>query len=127
MSIPCVFDNAVALVEDVLATQPTTFSLDSVPRIAELLQSLDSRQLAHFCRVLALLVLDSKDRQFMESSTVLHSMDLLQMRRNRVYSAGSVVDRNHAVILAVPGLLSRLAKLLQLVSFGPSLTDASDS
>ncbi len=127
MSISFVFDNAVALVEEVLATQKTTFLLDSVPRIAELLQSLDSRQLAHFCHVLALLVFDSEDRQLIESSTVLHSMDLLQMRRNRVYSAGIVVDRNHAVILAVPGLLSRIAKLLQLINFGPSLNHLPDS
>ncbi len=127
MSIPYVFDNAVALVEEVLATQSTTFLLDSVPRITELLQSLDSRQLAHFCRVLSLLVFDSEDRQLMESNTVLHSMDLLQMRRNRVYSAGSVVDRNHAVILVVPGLLSRIAKLVQLINFGPSLNHPPDS
>ncbi len=126
-SIPYVFDNAVTLLEELLATQSSTFLLDSVPQIAELLQSLDSRRLAHFCRVLALLVFDPEDRQLMENCTVLHSMDLLQMRRNRVYSAGSAVDRNQAIILAVPGLLSRIAKLLELINFGPTLNHPPDS
>ncbi len=127
MSIPCVFDNTVSLMEEVLATQSKAFLLDSVPQIAELLQSLDCHQLAHFCRVLSLLVFDPEDRQLMESSAVLHSMDLLQMRRNRVYSAGSAVDRNQAIILAVPGLLSRIAKLLQLITFGPPMNRPPDS
>ena len=57
MSCPVTFDNAVNLAEEVLAHyEDPLFCLQRIPNIHALICSFSSRQLAFFCRVLALVV-----------------------------------------------------------------------
>lgn len=49
------------------------------------------------------------------------SMELLQLRRDRVVRANSIIDKNQALILSAPNLLPRLMELLRVMNFNPSL------
>lgn len=49
------------------------------------------------------------------------SMELLQLRRDRVVRADSVIDKNQALILSAPNLLPRLMELLRIMNFNPPL------
>lgn len=49
------------------------------------------------------------------------SMELLQLRRDRVVRADSIIDKNQALILSAPNLLPRLMELLRVMNFNPSL------
>lgn len=48
-------------------------------------------------------------------------MELLQLRRDRVVRADSVIDKNQALILSAPNLLPRLMELLRIMNFNPPL------
>ena len=101
----------------------TTFFLGNVPNLYTLWGSFNCRQLAHFCRILALLVFEPEDRQLLESPAVLKSLELLQLRRNRAARAGrdSTVDMNQAILLGDVELLKRLLKLLTIMNYAPPL------
>eukprot|EP00752_Nemacystus_decipiens_P006451 g5810.t1 len=109
-----VFDLAVGLVEEILAVKSSTYYLGEVPELHSLVENMTSQQLAHFSRVLALLVFEPEYRQLMESAHVLRSMELLQLRRDRVVRADSIIDKNQALILSAPNLLPRLMELLRV-------------
>ena len=79
-----VFENSVSLLEEILAVRTDTFSLALVPELYSLITKFTARQLAHFCRVLSLVLFEPEDRQIMEGSQVLRSLDLLQLRRDRM-------------------------------------------
>ena len=146
------FDGAAALIEEILSLQShsmpqaqqesdsmmdsqpgyrakvrvapaTTFFLGNVPRLYKLWGGFNCRQLAHFCRILALLVFEPEDRQLLESPAVLKSIELLQLRRNRAVRAGrdSTVDMNQAIMLGDEKLIGRLLKLLRVMNFAPVL------
>ena len=150
------FDGAAALVEEILSLQShsppqaaldadafadgvsgyqptvrvspaTTFFLGNVPDLYKLWGGFNCRQLAHFCRILALLVFEPEDRQLLESPAVLKSIELLQLRRNRAARAGrdSTVDMNQAILLGDEELTKRLLKLLRVMNFAPSLRRSS--
>lgn len=151
------FDGAAALVEEILSLQshsppqpppdnddvangvvagnaptvrvspPTTFFLGNVPDLYKLWSGFTCRQLAHFCRILALLVFEPEDRQLLESPAVLKSIELLQLRRNRASRAGrdSTVDMNQAILLGDEVLVGRLLQLLKVMNFAPSLRRTS--
>jgi Protein of unknown function (DUF3689) len=105
----------------------TTFFLGNVPELYELWGGFNCRQLAHFCRILALLVFEPEDRQLLESPAVLKSLELLQLRRNRAVRAGrdSTVDMNQAILLGDPDLVLRMLKLLRVMNFAPSVRRSS--
>jgi hypothetical protein len=95
------FDSAAALIEEILSLQshspsvqireeddlndeggsmsipkvrvapPTTFFLGNVPDLYKLWSGFNCRQLAHFCRILALLVFEPEDRQLLVRSRSL--------------------------------------------------------
>jgi hypothetical protein len=142
------FDAAAALIEEILAilsqspqqpvanemddtmfqpigrvSPPTTFFLGNVPKLYELWNGFNCRQLAHFCRVLALLVFEPEDRQLLESPAVLKSLELLRLRRTRARRAGrdATVDLNQSILLGDDELISKLLKLLKVMNFAPSL------
>lgn len=48
-------------------------------------------------------------------------MELLQLRRDRVVRADSIIDKNQALILSAPSLLPRLMELLRVMNYNPSL------
>ena len=74
----------MSLLEEILAVRIETFSLALVPDLYALIAKFTARQLAHFCRVLSLVLFEPEDRQIMEGSQVLRSLDLLQLRRDRM-------------------------------------------
>lgn len=151
------FDGAAALIEEILSIQshspstppmdnndisneegngyfptlrispPTTFFLGNVPDLFKLWNNFNCRQLAHFCRILALSVFEPEDRQLLESPAVLKSIELLQLRRNRAARAGrdSTVDMNQAILLGDEVLVGRLLQLLKVMNFAPSLRRTS--
>jgi hypothetical protein len=150
------FDGAAALIEEILSLQshsppqpaadgddtagtppgyqatvrsspPTTFFLGNVPDLYKIWGGFSCRQLAQFCRILALLVFEPEDRQLLESPAVLKSIELLQLRRNRAARAGrdSTVDMNQAILLGDEELTRRLLKLLRVMNFAPSLRRSS--
>ena len=134
------FDGAAALIEEILSLQSqapgggggsgfqpapaSTFYLGDVPGLYNLWGNFTCRQLAHFCRILALLVFEPEDRQLMESPAVLKSVELLQLRRDRAARAGrdSAVDQNQAILLGDGDLVNRLLKLLRVMNYAPDLS-----
>lgn len=102
---------------------PSMFFLGNFTNLYKLWRSFNCRQLAHFCRILALLVFEPEDRQLLESPAVLKSLDLLQLRRNRAARAGrdSSVDMNQAILLGDKILIRRLLKLVAIMNFAPPL------
>ncbi|TMW64465.1 hypothetical protein Poli38472_011345 [Pythium oligandrum] len=111
------FDNAAGLVEEILAVREDSFDLSRISRFHEIVQSFSSRQLAFFCRVLALVVFEPEDRRLLETSKVIKSMELLKLRRSRMLRADNIVDRNHAMIFNSEIILSRLLTVLQVQNF----------
>lgn len=106
---------------------PTTFSLSAIPELYSLWGGFTCRQLAHFSRILALLVFEPEDRQHMECPTVPQSVELLQLRRDRVVRAGqeAIVDQNQSIVLGDERIVARLLDLLRVMNFAPELSKSS--
>jgi hypothetical protein len=101
-----IFENVMNILEELLATREDTFSLASIPRFYELVRGLSARHLAHFCRVLSLLIFEPEDRQIMEGTHVLRSVELLALRRNRMSRTSvGMVERNQNLVRNVVFLL----------------------
>lgn len=93
------FDNTMNMLEEILAVREDTFMLSSIPDFYSLLGRFSSRQLAHFCRILSLVLFEPEDRQVMEGYHILHSTELLQLRRNRMTrNCGGAVERNQSLV-----------------------------
>ena len=93
------FDDTMNLLEEILASREETFSLLLIPNFFSLVDSFSSRQLAHFCRILSLVLFEPEDRQIMEGSQILKSLELLQLRRNRMAkNSSNVVERNQSLV-----------------------------
>eukprot|EP00898_Chlorokybus_atmophyticus_P003986 jgi/Chlat1/4589/Chrsp290S04333 len=129
------FDNAVGLAEEILAVREETFNLSDVAGFAALIRSFSSRQLAFFCRVLALVVFEPEDRSgasdFAMHRSSQSDAEASQPSTSEPSSAPSPfappstsssssrtgicrgADANHSVLLQVPELLPRLVKLLR--------------
>jgi Trpc4-associated protein len=106
------FDEAVGLTEEVLAFRGEIFNLSLVPDFEGLVNSLSKRQMAFFCRVLALVVFEPEDRPS-EELKITKASDLLTARREQALSpAVKNTDRNHAVLLGIEELLPRMVKLV---------------
>jgi hypothetical protein len=119
-----VFENTMNLLEEILAVRADTFSLASVPNLFELINKFSSRRLAHFCRVLALILFEPEDRLIMEGSQVLRSFELLSLRRDRMNKVSSLdIEKNQSVIIEMPNLLPRLVSLLRLANYGPTISE----
>lgn len=99
LSHQSVFDNTMNLLEEILAARDDTFQLSLIPDVYSLFDKFSARQLAHFCRVLSLLLFEPEDRLVMEGSAVLHSVELLHLRRNRMAKNFSgIVERNQSLV-----------------------------
>eukprot|EP00177_Eucheuma_denticulatum_P003128 GFKZ01005639.1.p1 GENE.GFKZ01005639.1~~GFKZ01005639.1.p1 ORF type:complete len:1184 (-),score=169.31 GFKZ01005639.1:922-4473(-) len=132
MRVPNAVELSLALLEEALHSAPIRLNLDlstinDLPAIVNLLTPF---QLGLFCRILAPLVderdvplcggdhctgactlpshVSSNDWQRIEPAT-----DQLRTRRSYLKSANRALrDRNHSVLLAIPGLLQKLVKLI---------------
>ena len=118
-----VFENALHLIEEILATRSEVFSLRMIPNFHNILKVLNTRQLSHFCRVLALLLFEPEDRQILEGAQTLKSFDLLQLRRDKLSRPSYTVERNQSLIVEMPCLISRLVSLLKITNFAPNLKE----
>ena len=114
-----------------------TFSLTQVSDLYSLWSSFNPRKLAHFCRILALLVFEPEDRQLMESPSVLKSVELLQLRRDRAARSGGgaarnggdgcSVDRNQSIMLGDETLIERLLSLLNVMNYAPDMSRGANA
>jgi hypothetical protein len=94
-----VFDNTIQILEEVLAAREDTFNMGLIPNFHGLVNSFSPRHLAHFCRVLSLVVFEPEDRFILEGSHVLRSLELLQLRRNRISkNCSGSVERNQNLV-----------------------------
>ena len=136
------FENTMNVIEEILAVKVDTFDLNLVPNLYKLLDGFNPRQLMyvhhilfyssreclvtisrrHFCRILALVLFESEDRQIMECAQVLRSLDLLQLRRDRMAKGTNIVERNQSLIVEMPQLLDKFLVLFRVVNYGPALS-----
>jgi hypothetical protein len=122
-SQPSVFDNCVQLIEEILSNRNDSFPLILVPNLYKLIEGFPARQLAHFCRLLSLLLFEPEDRKIMEGSHTLKSYELLDLRRDRMSRMSTIVETNQTLMLEMPGFLNRIITLLRLVNYAPPLAD----
>lgn len=73
----------------ILAVKPSTYFMGEVPELHSLVENMTSQQLAHFSRVLALLVFEPEYRQLMESAHVLRCAR--RRRRRRICASPSLL------------------------------------
>jgi hypothetical protein len=122
LSHESVFENSLNLLEEILASRSDTFDLVQVPELESLIAKFTTRQLSHFCRILSLTLFEPEDRQLMEGSHVLRSLELIQLRRDRMAKVNCIVERNQSLVIAMPEIISRLVQVLRIVNYGPGLT-----
>ncbi|RHY33229.1 hypothetical protein DYB32_001767 [Aphanomyces invadans] len=138
------FEHAAGLVEEILSVRDISFDLSLVRTsrcavhcgsltkwtfVADFhatIQTFSSRQLAFFCRILALVVFEPEDRRLLENSRVIKSVELLRLRRERMHKADNTVDRNHALLFRAPAVLNRLMLVLQLQNYFFAINPAYD-
>ncbi|ETV99296.1 hypothetical protein H310_08028 [Aphanomyces invadans] len=120
------FEHAAGLVEEILSVRDVSFDLSLVPDFHATIQTFSSRQLAFFCRILALVVFEPEDRRLLENSRVIKSVELLRLRRERMHKADNTVDRNHALLFRAPAVLNRLMLVLQLQNYFFAINPAYD-
>jgi hypothetical protein len=121
LSHSSVFDNAINLLEEILAVRNDAFQLGLVPDLFSLINRLSIRQLAHFCRTLSLMLFEPEDRQLMDGVHTLRSLELLHLRKDRMMKSTVGVDRNQFVIIEMPGFLDKLVLILKIMNYGPTL------
>jgi hypothetical protein len=113
------FESAVSLAEELLAVSPRTFNLALVPTFYALFDGLSSVQAAHLCRLVALLVFEPEDRIRLELAAhggtssgsdssesaqqqqPVRSLELVQMRRDRMSRPCPYIDINQVVYCAI--------------------------
>ena len=123
LSSNSLFESVMVLLEEVLAGKKDTFCLSKVPKFFDLVKSFSIRKLTQFCRLLSLVLFEPEDRQIMEGSHVLGSLELLQLRKDRMDKLSNIVERNQSLIVSNPGMLQRLVQLLRIVNYGPSIAE----
>jgi hypothetical protein len=119
----CIFENCMNLIEELLAVRTETFDMAHVPRLHALIKRFTTRDMAHFCRILALVLFEPEDRQMIESAHTVTGKELLQLRRNRMHRAGRTLESNQALVAAIPDFLEKLVILFKILNHGPDLVD----
>eukprot|EP00741_Cyanophora_paradoxa_P004770 tig00000828_g4628.t1 len=114
-----VYDTAVALAEEVLAVRKETLDLGDIDDLPGLIASLTQLQLAYFCRVLALAVHEPEERLPLEQARRMTPAEALSYKKERQSHVVRSTERNHAILLGVPGLLPRLARLVRATAIAP--------
>ena len=92
------FDNAINLLEEILSIRQETFVLESIPSYDSLMQNFSVRQLTHFCRALSLLIFEPEDRLIIEGTSMIKSLELLQLRRDRMAKLDNQVEKNQSYV-----------------------------
>lgn len=118
------YDNAVFLVEEILADRRTPFPLAAVPELPQLIAvALETpAKLACFCRVLALTVLEAEERGVVPDAVPggdefgdeqLSPSLAAMLRRDADGATTGITHANHALLLELPGFLERLLDMLR--------------
>ena len=123
MSHACVFENSATLLEEILKVRLESFNIGLVPKLYDLIGAFTIHQYAHFSRILSLLLHDPEDRQIMEGTHILRCHELLQLRRDRMAKANTVVERNQTIMLGCPFMLERYVQILRILNLSPQLAD----
>ncbi|OQR84403.1 hypothetical protein ACHHYP_13426 [Achlya hypogyna] len=126
MSNGLFFEHAAGLAEEILSIREDSFDLSLVPNVQQIMLSFSTRQLAFFCRILALIVFEPEDRRLLENSRVIKSIELLRLRRERMQKTDNTVDRNHALLFQTPTVLHRFIVVLQLQNYFFSINPSYD-
>ena len=82
------------------------------------------REFSQFCRILSLVLFEPDDRQIIEGNTVLRSIELLQLRRDRMSRNASTTEENLSLVIGMPHFLERMVQLIRLINYGPTLQDS---
>jgi hypothetical protein len=94
-----IFENTMNVLEEILADKHDSFSLALIPDLYGLINQFSSRQFGHFCRALSLVVFEPEDRQIIEGSHVVRSLELLKLRRTRMARSGqSIIEKNQGLV-----------------------------
>jgi len=116
-----VFEFSIHLLEEILGGRTELFSLSLVPDLNFLIEQFSLRQLAHFCKVVAQLLLEPEERQIVEHPQMLRGVDLLNLRRDRLLRPNSTVEGNQSLVVEAPQLLEKLVFILRIANYAPSL------
>ena len=121
------FDSALGLAEEVLAARDPVYPLDSVPGFGELVSGLGRRELAFFCRLLACLVFDPEDR--LQDANIAQATTPLEIliREARTAEREAVAERNHKMLVRIPGLSTRLIGIMRTRSVADLRDDRGGS
>ncbi|KAG0588156.1 hypothetical protein KC19_2G220700 [Ceratodon purpureus] len=122
------FNNAVNLAEEVLATRQDTWLVQDVPNFTSLVSNFSSRQLASFCRVLAVVVFEPEAGNTWLGQDRSTDSCVQQQKARFEEAEWTAADKNHEAVLFIPDILSRLVKLLTLdkVSFNREGSPSSE-
>lgn len=120
-----IFESAINALEEILASREDPFPLQSIPNFYQLVRSFSSRHLAHFCRILSLLVFEPEDRHLLEGTHVLRSVDLLKIRRTRmVKTSNCIVEKNQNMVIYWEFLFV-VSRIFHFMNFGVSVDDST--
>jgi hypothetical protein len=119
MRDPAIIDMAVALLEEILAVRVKTFNLALVPDLGPLLLSLHMVSLSDACRVLALVVFEPERHDGRPMPAAVQ----LELAATAALEFGAL-DRNHAIVTRVPGLLRRLVRVIEVANTAPESSHA---
>ncbi|KJE90551.1 hypothetical protein CAOG_01853 [Capsaspora owczarzaki ATCC 30864] len=107
--------NATALLEELLAARTKTFDLSLIPNVHQLISSLAFDDFTHFIKIIVLLVYDLEDHGVADAVRVSLDKEVRAVQRHSSMLAPvRQVDRNHALLLGNPDLLTRLVKVLDV-------------
>jgi hypothetical protein len=123
LSHQSIFEGAINLLEEILSSRLEIFSLINVSNFYQLVDNFSIRELSHFCRVLSLLLFEPEDRQIMDSIHPLRSIELLQLRRNRLARVSNLVEKNQSLILKLPNIFEKFTQILKILNHGPTLEE----
>ncbi|XP_024386452.1 uncharacterized protein [Physcomitrium patens] len=99
------FNTAVNLAEEIMAIRKDLWQVQDVPNFTSLVCNFSLRQLASFCRVLEMVIIEPEER----------SLEICVQQESRSEEpAWTTTDKNHEAILLVPDILSHLVKLFTL-------------
>ena len=115
--------------QEVLTVRVRALRIDEVDGFETMVLSLSHRRLCFFCRILSLIVFAPEERMLNDRAPdhVIKSLELLQLRRDRLVTTDTAVDSNMLRLLNIPGLLERLVNILRVMGYSPALQHISAS
>ncbi|KAH3761746.1 Short transient receptor potential channel 4-associated protein [Pelomyxa schiedti] len=119
--MPCnlMFTGCVSLAEELLAVKPGTVSLSDMGSIMTMMSNFDVRELSFFCKVLTHVLFDPDRLKPSSADELIEQTELLDFKKSMT------IDKNHALVLGVPGLLHKFVRLLKAQHVFVTMQDQS--